>query len=163
MYVHTQWIYTSSTFTFISMNIDKKWFLPVCEVTIITTYLIVALSWVVLNLPVMFLCLSTSQVLDMIWTALSSQARWSLTWLLCWPYTRMRTAPGSPSASWAGTLTDKKIKVKYGLRVGCTIVDWCEAEREKFRVPPALPHREPLIQPTLPCLWSVWLFIRHLI
>lgn len=41
----------------------------------------------------------------------------------------MHTALGSPSAAWAGELTDKEIKVKYGLRLGCTIVAQTEAEK----------------------------------
>lgn len=86
--------------------------------TVITAYLMMYLSSVDLKLPVLFLCLFTSQVIGMSCTALSSLVRWSLTRLLCWPYTRTHTVPGSPSASWAGTLTDKKIKVKYDLRVG---------------------------------------------
>lgn len=48
-----------------------------CELTIITTYLIVAFSSIVLNMVAMLLRPPTSQVIDMSWTALSLLARWS--------------------------------------------------------------------------------------
>lgn len=41
-------------------------------------------------------------------------------------HTHTHTAQGLSSAAWA----DKEIKVKYGLRAGCTIAHLIEAERE---------------------------------
>lgn len=112
----------------VSLKIVTK-LLFLCQLNIISTHLVIASPWVVLNLPVSWIPVCPT-VMCLIQVGLLCP-RWpNDPWADCYAdHILVHSAPGLPSASWAGILTDKKIKVKHGLGVGCTVVDWSDAER----------------------------------